>query len=179
MSEKISAVVQQRGLERRAGSSRKLLARKARERAQATSNASLESCFPPAAPLVVPPNATGPKVGDARSAPPAPDETPLPATLCRHHTTGARLRPGEITPNASTVVAAIVRLVVQQGEVGRAELIDLMSEASFDHSKARAAEKGWSQGYVAGAIRGGFLTVAVEPSTPIAVSVVAEESQPC
>lgn len=178
MSEKTFAVPEQRGLEKRPANSRKLLARKAREKAVVPTEMSLESCFPPGAPLAVPSNATEPEASDARTAPLAPAATAAPVTSSRHSKACPQLRPGEITPNPGTVVAAIVRLVVQRGEVSRAQLIDLMSEVSFDHPKARAAEKGWSQGYVAGAIRGGFLAVAAEPSTPVAAPGAGEECQP-
>ncbi len=90
-----------------------------------------------------------------------------------------KLRPGDAVPNPGTVVAAIVRLVVERGELGRAELIALMTDASLAHPKARPAEKGWSQGYVAGAIRSGFLAMAGEPSMRETGHASAEEVQPC
>lgn len=176
MVEKTSAVIGQRGLEKRAGSSRKLLARKARERAPVTSEVSLESGFPPGSPVMVPPIATGPSIGSieptAPAAVPAVTSTSVPRA-------SLKLRPGDIAPNPGTIVAAIVRLVVERGELSRPELIALMSDATLAHPKARPAEKGWSQGYVAGAIRGGFLAVASEPSQAGAGHVPAEEVQPC
>ena len=76
-------------------------------------------------------------------------------------------------------MAAIVRLVVERGELTRPELVALMSDATLAHPKARPAEKGWSQGYVAGAIRGGFLAVTCEPSIVDAGQASAAEVQPC
>ena len=70
------------------------------------------------------------------------------------------LRPGTIKPNADTVVATIVGIVAERGELARAELVGRMGTAKFPHPKAQPTDKGWCQGYVAGAIRNGFLTAA-------------------
>jgi hypothetical protein len=45
-------------------------------------------------------------------------------------------------------------------EVSRAELIDAMASATFPHPSAQPQDKGWCQGYFAGAIRSGFFAVA-------------------
>lgn len=70
------------------------------------------------------------------------------------------IRVGTIKPNPETIVAVIVGLVAEREMVAREELVDLMAAASYPHSKARPTDKGWCQGYVAGAIRNGFLAVA-------------------
>ena len=72
---------------------------------------------------------------------------------------GQILRPGDIKPNPDTVVATIVGIVAERVQIGRAELIGLMASANFPHPKAQPSDKGWCQGYVAGAIRNGFLAV--------------------
>lgn len=74
------------------------------------------------------------------------------------------LRPGEIAPNTGTVVAAIVGLVAERGTVSRGDLLAAMAKATFPHVKALPGDRGWCQGYVAGALRDGFLAVAGEPS---------------
>lgn len=161
MSEKLSPNPEPRGLDKRAGNSRKLLSRKARERAPIASEASLESCFPPAElgkpPLVDP----KPQASDSEPFDPVAFSS---VTSPKSGKADLKLRPGDIAPNPGTIVAAVVRLVVERGELTRLELIALMSDASLAHPKARPAEKGWSQGYVAGAIRSGFLAVAVKAS---------------
>ena len=74
------------------------------------------------------------------------------------------IRPGDIKPNPNTVVAVIVGIVVERGIVTRAELVAAMTEAAFPHAKAQPADKGWCQGYVAGAIRNGFLALDGGPA---------------
>ena len=74
------------------------------------------------------------------------------------------VRLGNITPNPSTVVAVIVRLVSERGgSLRRSELIATMASATYPHGKARPDDKGWCNGYVAGALRNGFLALANEP----------------
>ena len=179
MSEKTSPKPEPRGLDRRPSSSRKLLSRKARERAPVARDTSLESCFPPAVPVDTKPNTVGSEAGDDT----APASATAAATTPQRPNSGRksdpRLRPGDVSPNPGTIVAAILRLVVERGEVSRTELIDLMTDASLAHPKARPAEKGWSQGYVAGAIRSGFLAVAGESSTAAHCRAPGEEGQPC
>lgn len=179
MSAKKSPVPERRGLASRPGNSRKLLSRKARERSQTTSGASIESCFPEATPVVLVPLATEQETGGARLIASAAAARPLPVASLRKVMASPLLRPGDITPNSGTIVAAIVRLVVERGEVARPELINLMAGATFTHPKARPAEKGWSQGYVAGAIRNGFLAIAGEPLPADTGTATTEESQPC
>lgn len=74
------------------------------------------------------------------------------------------LRPGKITPNAGTVVATIVGLVAERGTVKRGALVDAMGETAFPHAKARPSDRNWCQGYVAGALRDGYLAIAGESS---------------
>jgi len=66
---------------------------------------------------------------------------------------------GAIKPNPGTVVATIVALVSDRGQINRAELLDKMAVTSFPNAKARADDRGWCQGYVAGALRDGFLAL--------------------
>ncbi|RMB27737.1 hypothetical protein C8J47_3269 [Sphingomonas sp. PP-F2F-G114-C0414] len=75
---------------------------------------------------------------------------------------GQLLRSGGVAPNSGTVVATIVALVANRGTVTRAELLDAMAVAEFGSTKARPQDKSWSNGYVAGAVRDGFLEVVAE-----------------
>ena len=70
------------------------------------------------------------------------------------------IRPGAIKPNEGTVAAVIVGIVAHDGTMNRGALVDAMATANFPHPKARPTDKGWCQGYVAGAIRSGLLAVA-------------------
>lgn len=69
---------------------------------------------------------------------------------------------GKITPNAGTVVAAIMSLVAERGPLSRGELIDLMATPAFSHPKGKGSDREWAVGYVGGAVRDGFLTVVPE-----------------
>ena len=101
------------------------------------------------------------------------DETGFQALLARRKAAGYQRRGrdvseqvlcrGTIKPNPDTVAATIVGIVAERVQIGRAELIGLMGQATFPHRKALPTDKGWCQGYVAGAIRNGFLAVAAEP----------------
>ena len=71
---------------------------------------------------------------------------------------------GEIKPNAGSVFGVIAALVAELGTVTRAGLVDAMSQATFANPKARPTDKGWCQGYVAGALRDGIL--AIVPAAP-------------
>jgi hypothetical protein len=75
---------------------------------------------------------------------------------------------GDIKPNPNTTVATVVGLVEAKGTVSRSELVGAMGSATFLHRKARPQDQGWCQGYIAGAIRGGFLKIAESSSTPAA-----------
>lgn len=76
---------------------------------------------------------------------------------------GQMLQVGSIAPNAGTVVAAIVALVAERGTVSRSALLDAMAAATFPHTKAKSQDRGWCQGYVAGAVRNGFLALVEQP----------------
>ncbi|MBY8823856.1 hypothetical protein [Sphingomonas colocasiae] len=103
----------------------------------------------------------------------AQDEAAFQALSARRKASGYRgrgrevnaqlVRVGDIAPNPGTVVAAIVALVAERGTVARGELIGLMGATTFSNAKARPSDKSWCQGYVAGAIRSGFLAEASEP----------------
>lgn len=73
-----------------------------------------------------------------------------------------QLKVSDIRPNASTIAGTIFGLVEAKGTISRVELIKLMGETSFPQPKAKPQDQGWCQGYVAGAIRNGFLTVIDE-----------------
>ncbi len=73
---------------------------------------------------------------------------------------GQLITVGSIQPNPNTVVAVIVGIVTERGGINRAELIAAMAGAIFPHPKAQSRDKGWCQGYIAGALRDGFLTLA-------------------
>jgi hypothetical protein len=59
----------------------------------------------------------------------------------------------------------IVAIVAEHGSIGRAKLVEAMAAANFPHAKAQPTDKGWCQGYVAGAVRNGFLTLSEQPAT--------------
>jgi hypothetical protein len=104
----------------------------------------------------------------------AEDESTLQALLARRKAAGYQRRgrdvggqlvaAGSIKPNPDTVVAVIVGIVTERGSIERAELIDAMAKTTFPHAKAQPSDKGWCQGYVAGALRNGFLTLAEQPA---------------
>src|SRR5690606_37450391 len=104
------------------------------------------------------------------------DEAALQGLLARRKAAGYKrrgkdlstqaLKPGAIKPNPDTTVATVVALVADRGQVSRGELLGLMAAASFPHPKARPQDSGWCQGYVAGAIRSGFLTVSDDTPSP-------------
>lgn len=71
-----------------------------------------------------------------------------------------RIRLGTIQPNAKTVVATIVAIVGNKGVVTRGELVDLMATATFASAKAKPTDRDWCVGYIAGAMRDGFLALA-------------------
>ena len=167
----------------RSGISRKLLQRKAAEKALLTQATDvLEDSFPELAPVVREP---APEPHGGSSSPPAATQGPVPATppfwstedeasfqtlLARRKAVGYQkrgkdlagqvIRAGAIKPNEGTVAAVIVGIVAQAGAMNRGALVDAMATANFPHPKARPTDRGWCQGYVAGAIRSGFLAVA-------------------
>jgi hypothetical protein len=68
-------------------------------------------------------------------------------------------------------VATIVGLVEAKGILSRSELVGAMGSATFLHPKARPQDQGWCQGYIGGAIRGGFLKIMdAEPTAPMAAN---------
>lgn len=147
MSEKNCADAGERGLAHRPGASRKLLSLKAREkRPLSMAEPPLESSFP--------------------SESPASLADPSPSNLPRHRGPLAQktLRLGGIQPNPGTVFATIVGIVAVSGELSRTELINTMRRSSFPHPAARPQDSGWCQGYVAGAVRNGFLAIVVRPN---------------
>ena len=191
----------------RSGNSRKLLQRKAVERAMiAPITNALEDSFPVLEPVAEqpapephggsssPPTATQ---GQVPAAPPlwsTEDEASFQTLQARRKAAGyqrrgkdvarQKLQPGALKPNEGTVAALIVGIVAQAGTMNRGALVDAMATANFPHPKARPTDRGWCQGYVAGAIRSGFVavaelsaTLAGEPSaTPSEISANPAES---
>jgi hypothetical protein len=167
----------------RSGISRKLLTRKASKvpSAPAPAGEPLEANFPsavsdaPEAPADAGSGALSAPTAAPAQPPTAPaawsseDEAGFQALVARRKAAGYQrrgkdltaqtLKPGTIKPNPDTIVATIVGLVADRGEVSRGELLDLMGTASFPHPKAQPSDRSWCQGYVAGAIRNGFLAV--------------------
>ena len=191
----------------RSGISRKLLQRKAAEKAVLTPATDvLEDNFPASATAVD--TGQAPEAGSssplAATLAPAPatppfwsteDEASLQTLLARRKAAGYQRRgkdvagqvilPGAIKPNEGTVAAVILGIVADAGTMSRGALVNAMATANFPHPKARPTDRGWCQGYVAGAIRSGFLaaaelsaTLAGEPSARPAESSanVAESS---
>jgi hypothetical protein len=172
----------------RSGASRKLLTRKAKEAARALTGEPLEASFPSASdapsipdeqPLCASPIALTTAIAELPPETAAwskEDETAFQALLIRRKAAGYQrrgrdlsgqvLKPGTIQPNAETIVATIVALVAERGQVSRSELLGLMATTHFPHPKAQPTDNGWCQGYVAGALRNGFLAVTngTEPS---------------
>lgn len=100
------------------------------------------------------------------------DEASLRALMARRKAAGfqnrgqdvgaQQIKVSDIRPNAGTIAGTIVGLVEAKGTLSRAGLIKLMGETPFPQPKAKPQDQGWCQGYVAGAIRNGFLTVVDE-----------------
>ena len=183
----------------RRGISRKLLQRKGAEKGATPSAAeSLEDCFPAHNQVVdypapephggssSPPTATQ---GQVPAAPPlwsTEDEASFQTLQARRKAAGYQrrgkdvagqvIRPGDIKPNEGTVAAVIVGILAHDGTMNRGALVDAMATANFPHPKARPTDRGWCQGYVAGAIRSGFLAVA-ELSTTLAGEPSATPSE--
>ena len=167
----------------RSGNSRKLLQRKALERAKiAPITDALEDSFPVLAPVAEEPAQT-PQAGSssllaatlapALATPPlwsSEDEASLQTFMARRKAAGyqrrgkdvarQKLQPGALKPNEGTVAAVILGIVADAGTMSRGALVNAMATANFPHPKARPTDRGWCQGYVAGAIRSGFLVVA-------------------
>lgn len=109
------------------------------------------------------------------------DENALQAMMARRKAAGFQRRGrdtseqllavGAITPNPGTVVAIIVGLVAVQGTMSRGDLVAAMATATFPQAKARPTDRAWCQGYVAGALRDGFLTPSVEASPKLVVEL--------
>lgn len=172
-------IVDRLKLSSRPSASRKLLARKAAERpiGGADEGQALEDAFPQSGGLLA--NAVAPIAQPTSPTAPPPstwsdeDERAFQGMSARRKAAGYQRRGrdvgtqvlavGKITPNANTVSALIVALVAERGSLNRAALLDAMAGAVFPHPKAKPQDRNWCQGYVAGALRDGFLMVA-EPA---------------
>lgn len=139
---------------------------------------------PAAEPASAPSEQPAPELALAPAGPPAwssEDETAFQAMLARRKAAGFQrrgkdvggqtLRVGDIAPNGGTVVSVIVALVADRGAVTRSALLDAMAGATFPHAKAKPEDRGWCQGYVAGAVRDGFLALASEPADAAEVTL--------
>ncbi len=123
------------------------------------------------APIATTPAAPAPIVGAPTWS--AQDEAAFQTLSARRKASGYRgrgkelstqlIRLGEIKPNPGTVVATIVGLVPEGGTIARGELVTLMATAAFESPKARPTDASWCSGYIAGAIRSGFLAEGSEP----------------
>lgn len=174
----------------RTGASNDLLKRKAKEKAEAADTPkgeALEDNFPvssgssQAEPAIIDSPAVPVEVAAVAAPMWSPeDEAAFQVLSARRKASGYRgrgrdvsaqlIRIGEIAPNPDTVVATIVTLVTDRGAVLRGELLSLMAGATFSNPKARPADKAWCQGYVAGAIRSGFLAEGAEPAVANAIT---------
>ena len=104
------------------------------------------------------------------------DEDQLRAMLARRKAAGFRkpsrdvgaqlLKVGGFNPNPNTVTASICALVALKGIITRKELLAEMADTVFPHPKAQPKDPKWCQGYVAGAIRNGFLKVVEGDQQP-------------
>lgn len=207
MTQEHMADVEQLNRTGRSGISRKLLQRKAAEKAALKPATDvLEDSFPASA-TAVDTSVQAPQAGSSsllaatlaltQATPPLwsiEDEASFQTLLAARKAAGYRkrgkdvarqeIRSGALKPNEGTVAAVIVDILVHAGTMNRGALIDAMATANFPHPKARPTDRGWCQGYVAGAIRSGFLavaelsaTLAGEPSaTPSELSANPAES---
>ncbi len=169
----------------RSGVSRKLLTRKAREQLLPKGEP-LEASFSGSRgetpeqsvdALGAPTNAANAVLGQQLPIPAAwssEDEAAFQTLLARRKAAGYQrrgqdlsgqvLRPGENKPNPGTIVATIVALVAERGELKRGKLLAAMAAATFPHAKAKPSDQSWCQGYIAGALRNGFLSIAPSAS---------------
>lgn len=189
-------IVQRLKLANRPNASRKLLARKAAERQAGRPDEAnaLEDAFPSSVPPLVPPQPTLAQPTAPVAPPNSPaaaqastwsddDERAFQGLSARRKAVGYQRRGrdfgtqvlavGKITPNVDTVSAVIVSLVTERGSLTRAALLDAMARAAFLHPKAKPQDRNWCQGYVAGALRDGFLMAAESAVMEPGVEVVA------
>lgn len=187
----------------RLGTNPKTLHRKAMEKAAASpppDGESLEAIFPapPMAEATMGLGLASPTAAAADSGSPAnreiaqawspEEEQAFQLLLAKRKAAGVRRRGrdlsnqrltlGGVQPNPGTVVATIAALAAERGIVRRSELLDLMSRATFPNAKAKPNDKAWCQGYVAGALRDGFLALAAEATCPAEGVGGAGESSP-
>ena len=100
------------------------------------------------------------------------DEKQLRALLARRRQAGYRkpsrdvgsqlLKVGSFNPNPNTVTASICAIVALNGTISRKALLAEMAETVFPHPKAQPKDAKWCQGWVAGAIRNGFLVLITD-----------------
>lgn len=104
------------------------------------------------------------------------DEDQLRALLARRKSAGFRkpsrdvggqlLKVGSFSPNPNTVTASICGLIALKGTITRRELLADMAETIFPHPKAQPKDPKWCQGWVAGAIRNGFVVIVEDVQSP-------------
>ena len=100
------------------------------------------------------------------------DEAQLRTLLTRRRQAGYRkpsrdvssqlLKVGSFNPNPNTVTASIYAIVALNGTITRKALLAEMAETVFPHPKAQPKNAKWCQGWVAGAIRNGFLMLVAD-----------------
>lgn len=88
---------------------------------------------------------------------------------------GQMLTVGGTAPNAGTVAAAIVALVAERGTLARGDLLTAMAADAFVHPRAKRGDRGWCQGYVAGLVRDGFLTIAAASEAGPSAGAAADQ----
>ena len=100
------------------------------------------------------------------------DEDQLRGLLARRRQAGYRkpsrdvgsqlLKVGSFNPNPNTVTASICAIAALNGTITRKALLAEMTETVFPHPKAQPKNAKWCQGWVAGAIRNGFLVLVAD-----------------
>lgn len=105
-----------------------------------------------------------PKPPEAKGASPLPAASKTKGAKRGRNVDIQLLQPGTVQANPGTVFGVIAALVTELGTVTRAGLVDAMGQAVFLNPKARPQDRAWCQGYVAGALRDGYLAaVAASP----------------
>ena len=119
------------------------------------------------------PRALGEACSDPSGPPAAASKVASPPLLGKRSSV---LILGGIKPNAGTVFSVITDVVRELGRVPRAELLVILGSAKFPQTKARPEDQAWCQGYVAGAIRSGFLQVVAPSDTSEVPAANVKES---
>lgn len=78
---------------------------------------------------------------------------------------------GDISPNPKTIIASIYAIVALNGEISRKELIREMTTTVFPGQSPKPYDKKWCQGWIAGAIRNGYLRIVTDGQSTVADSI--------